>query len=75
VGQQLLKRFEIALLGGREEAGRKLLLLLPRGLEPWAPLFHVPARPRDELAGVRLARGDDLRDPVIALIEHPAGHG
>jgi hypothetical protein len=34
VGQQLLQPFEIALLGGREEAGRELLPLLARGFEP-----------------------------------------
>jgi hypothetical protein len=38
VGQQLLQPFEIALLGGREEAGRELLLLLARGLEAGTPL-------------------------------------
>jgi len=58
------------LLGGREEAGRELLLLLARGLEPGAPLLDVPAGPRDELAGVLLARGDDLRDPIVGLVEH-----
>jgi hypothetical protein len=30
----------------------------------------VPAAPRDELAGVLRARGDDLRDPIVGLVEH-----
>jgi hypothetical protein len=48
VGQQLLQPFEIALLGGREEAGCELLLLLARGLEPGRPP-GVLARPRADL--------------------------
>ena len=72
MGQQLLQPLEVALLGGREEAGRELLALLARGLEPRAPLLHVAAGPRGELAGVLLARPDDLRDPVVGLVEHLA---
>src|SRR6266487_2123518 len=72
VGQQLLQPLEIALLGGREEAGRELLPLLARGLEPRAPLLHVAAGPCGELTGVLLARADDLRDPVVGLVEHLA---
>src|SRR5918995_1246830 len=59
VGQQLLQPLEIALLGGREEAGRELLQLLARGLEPGALLLHVAACPCGQLAGVLLARADD----------------
>ena len=70
MGQQLLQPFEIALLGGREEARREPLLLLARGLEPRAPLVHVTAGPRGELAGVLRARADDLRDPVVGLVEY-----
>ena len=70
VGQQLLERFEIALLGGREEAARQRLALLARRLEPGPPRVDVTARPRDELTGVLLARPDDLRDPVVGLVEH-----
>jgi hypothetical protein len=72
VGQQLLQPLEIALLRGREEPGRKRLPLLARGLEPGAPLLHVAAGPRGELAGVLLGRPDDLRDPVVGLVEHLA---
>src|SRR5215207_8989507 len=72
VGQQLLQPLEVAFLGGREEAARKLLPLLARGLEPGAPLLHLAARPCGELAGVLLARPDDLRDPVVGLVEHLA---
>src|SRR4051794_40332857 len=62
VGQQLLQPFEIALLRGRDEAGRELLRLLARGLEAGAPpLLHVAAGPCGELPGVLLARADDLR--------------
>ena len=72
MGQQLLQPFEIALLDGREESGRELLPLIARGLEPGAPLVHVAAGPCGELAGVLLARPDDLRDPVVGLVEHLA---
>ncbi len=72
MGQQLLQPFEIALLGGREEAGREHLPLLARGLEPGAPLLHLAAGACGELAGVLLARPDDLRDPVVGLVEHVA---
>jgi hypothetical protein len=41
VGQQLLQTFEIAVLDGCEEAGRELLALLTRGLEPGAALVDV----------------------------------
>jgi len=71
VGQQLLQSFEIAVLGGREEAGRELLPLLARGLEPRAPLLHVAAGSCCELAGA-LARAHDLRDPLVGLVEHVA---
>ena len=72
VGQQLLQPLEIALLGGREEAGRELLALLARGVEPGAPLVDVAAGPCGELAGVLLARTDDVGDPVVGLVEHLA---
>ncbi|MGH2991516.1 MAG: hypothetical protein ACRDMA_16980 [Solirubrobacterales bacterium] len=49
VGQQVVQPLEIVLLGGREEAGRKLLPLLARGLEPGPPLLHVAAGPCGEL--------------------------
>jgi hypothetical protein len=45
VGQQLLQPIEIAVVGGREEAGRELLPLLARGLEPGA---YVSRRTRAE---------------------------
>ena len=50
--------------GGGEEAGRELVALLARGLEARAPLLDVAAGPRRELAGVVLARADDLGDPA-----------
>jgi hypothetical protein len=34
------------------------------------PLLHVAAGPCGQLAGVLLARADDLRDPVVGLVEH-----
>jgi len=46
VGQQLLQPVEIALLGGREEAGRELFALLARSLKPRAPLQHAWRRAR-----------------------------
>ena len=73
VGQQFLQPLEIPLLGGREEAVRERVALLARGLEsdaPTPPLLHVAAGPRHELAGVLRARTDDLRDPVVRLVEH-----
>ena len=72
VGQQLLQPREIAVLDGGEEAGGEFLALLTRGLEPRAPLRHMPASPGGELAGVLLAGADDLRDPVVGLVEHLA---
>ena len=72
VGQQLLQPLEIAVLGGREEARRERLALRARDLEPRALLVDVAARPCGELAGVLLARADDLRDPVVGLVEHLA---
>ena len=60
MGKQLLKALEIALLGGREEAGRELLALLAAGSKR-APLRHVAAGAGRELAGVLLAGADDLR--------------
>ncbi len=44
VGQQFLQPSEVTLLGGREEAGRELLPLLARGLEPGAPLLQPTGR-------------------------------
>jgi hypothetical protein len=35
-----------------------------------ASLLHVAAGPCGELAGVLLARPDDLRDPLVRLVEH-----
>ncbi len=72
MSQQLLEPFEIAFLGGGEETGRELLLLLARGLEARPSLRHVAAGPCDELAGVLLARADNLRDPSVGLVEHLA---
>jgi hypothetical protein len=75
VGQQLLQPLEIAVLDGREEAGREPLPLLARGLEPdppTPPLLDVAAGPGRELAGVLLAAPDDLGDPVVGLVEHLA---
>ncbi len=72
VSQQLLERLEIALLGGGEEAVRELLVLLAGGVEPGASFVDMAACTRDELAGVRLARADDLRDPVVGLVEYLA---
>ena len=65
VGQELLQPFQVALLGGREEARRELLTVLARGVEPGTPLVDVTAGPGGELAGVLLARADDVGDPVV----------
>jgi hypothetical protein len=69
VGEQLLQSVEVALLDGGEEAVRELLAPLARGLEARPPLLNVAAGSADELAGVLLARADDLRDPVLGLVE------
>ena len=60
------------IVGTSEQNARELLPLLARGLEPGAALLDVAAGPRGELAGVLLARADDLRDPVVGLVEHLA---
>jgi hypothetical protein len=49
-----------------------LVSLLARGREPRALLVHVAAGARRELAGVLLARADDLGDPLVGLVEHLA---
>jgi hypothetical protein len=72
MGQRLLKGFEVPILDGREKARRELLVVLARGREPRAPFLDVPAGARDELPGVGLARGDDLRDPPVGLVKHLA---
>jgi hypothetical protein len=72
VGEQLLQPLEIANLGGREETGRKLLPMLAGSFKPGAPLLHVAPGACGELAGVLRDRADDLRDPVVGLVEHVA---
>jgi hypothetical protein len=67
--EQSLERLELAVLGGGKEALGEPLSKLGRGLEPEPALLDVPAGAGGELAGVALARPDDLRDLVVAVVE------
>src|SRR5919106_2596577 len=67
--EQSLERLELAVLGGSEEAVGEPLSKLDRGLEPGPALLDVPAGAGGELAGVALARPDDLGDLVVAVVE------
>jgi hypothetical protein len=70
VGEQRLEPGEIAVLGGREEPGGQLLLLLSRRLEAGSALFDVASGAGGELAHGLLALADDLRDLREPVAEH-----
>src|SRR5262249_59780883 len=64
-----VQRLEVSVLGRREEARGQLLALLVGRVEAGSPLLYVTPRPGGELAGVLLARADDLGHLAVAVVE------
>jgi hypothetical protein len=74
LGEQPLEAFEVAVLRGLQEALEQRLPLRRVGVEARAAGPHVPARPCDELAAVRLLAADDPGDRRVVVVEHVAEH-
>ena len=72
LGEHLLQRREVALLGGREEPLEQGVAGVLVGVEPGAIRLQMLARPRHELSRVHLGSLDDLRDLRVLVAEHLA---
>src|SRR5262249_48995909 len=67
VGEQRLQPRQVAVLDGREEPPRQLLVLLARRVEARPALPEVAPRSHRELAHVARARADDRRDLRVVV--------